>query len=86
MKTMIKRWLQWSTLHRKGAASVEFVTILPLALLLALAMWQLALVGAAIMDTHSAVRDAVKIASMTGDSEFAEKEGKNPLETQVPMI
>ncbi|EGK09953.1 M23/M37 family peptidase [Desmospora sp. 8437] len=76
MKTMAKRWLRWSALHRKGAASVEFVTILPLALLLAMAVWQLALVGAAIMDTHSAVRDAVKIASMTGDSKFAEKEGK----------
>ncbi len=77
MITRVNRWLQWSVLHRKGAASVEFVTILPLTLLLAVAVWQLALVGAAIMDTHSAVRDAVKIASMTGDSKFAEKEGSN---------
>lgn len=77
MKRMLSKALQWSTSHRKGAASVEFVTILPLAVLIALAVWQLALVGAAIMDTHSAVRDAVKIASMTGDAKFAEKEGKN---------
>lgn len=76
MKLLVSRWLRWSLAHRKGAASVEFVTILPLALLLAMALWQLALVGAAVMDIHSAVRDAIKIASMTGDTKFAEKEGK----------
>ncbi|SDW87945.1 Murein DD-endopeptidase MepM and murein hydrolase activator NlpD, contain LysM domain [Marininema mesophilum] len=61
--------------QREGAATVEFVTILPLTLILSFVIWQFAIFGLAIMDTHSAIRDAVKVASLTGDAELAEKEG-----------
>ncbi|SFS85903.1 M23 family metallopeptidase [Marininema halotolerans] len=61
--------------NRKGAASVEFVTILPLVLLISMAVWQFAIFSLAIMDTHSAIRDAIKVASVTGDVKTARKEG-----------
>ncbi|MFC4075474.1 M23 family metallopeptidase [Salinithrix halophila] len=74
LQRLAHRWqMVW---NRKGAATVEFVSILPLALLISLALWQLVIFGVAIMDTHSAIRDAVKIASTTGDVDLAEEEGK----------
>jgi murein DD-endopeptidase MepM/ murein hydrolase activator NlpD len=75
MTAIIRYGKRWSRKYRKGAASVEFVTILPLSILLFFVLWQLVLLGAAVMDTHAAVRDAVKIASTTGDEELAETEG-----------
>jgi Flp pilus assembly protein TadG len=53
------------------------VVLLPLFILLCLIAWQLFLSGMAVIDTNAAVRDAVRVAATTGDTDKAEKQGKN---------
>jgi murein DD-endopeptidase MepM/ murein hydrolase activator NlpD len=66
---MIGKLSAWSRTHRKGASTVEFIIILPLFILLCLVTWQLVVAGRAVMDTQAALRDAVRVASVTGDAE-----------------
>src|SRR5690606_27983734 len=44
---------------------LEFVVLLPLFILLSLLAWQLFLSGMAVIDSHAAVRDAVRVAATT---------------------
>lgn len=76
MNQWIRRILNWIRRHRKGAATMEFIILVPLFILLAMIIWQLVLGGLAIVDTHAALRDAVKIASTTGDEKKAVEQGK----------
>ncbi|PMB04021.1 hypothetical protein CEN49_21755 [Fischerella thermalis CCMEE 5273] len=62
--------------NKKGAATVEFVIIIPLFLLMATVLWQAAVLGKAVLDTQAALRDAVKVASTTGDAEKGKEQGK----------
>lgn len=66
----------WSQSKRRGSATIEMVSILPLFLLLALLLWQLAIAGLAVVDAQSAIRDALHVASKTRDEEKAEEDGK----------
>ncbi|MFD1424529.1 peptidoglycan DD-metalloendopeptidase family protein [Laceyella tengchongensis] len=67
---------RWSQRYRKGASTTEFVVILPLFFLLSLVVWQLVEAGMAVLETQAALRDAVKIASTTGDEEKAKDQFK----------
>ena len=77
MKGTIVQFLVWSRKQRKGSVTLEFVILLPLFILLSLVAWQLFLSGMAVIDAHAAVRDAVRVASTTGDTDQAEEQGKN---------
>lgn len=77
LKGILVRFLVWNRTQRKGSVTLEFVVLLPLFILLCLIAWQLFLSGMAVIDTHAAVRDAVRVASTTGDTDEAEKQGKN---------
>ncbi|TCP69224.1 M23 family metallopeptidase [Baia soyae] len=74
------RWFHkivcWSQSKRKGSATLEMVSMLPLYILLALLIWQLAIAGLAVVDAQSAMRDALHVAAQTRDEEQAEKDGK----------
>lgn len=45
-------------------------------LFLCLVVWQLVVAGKAVMDTQAALRDAVKVASTSGDVKKAEDQAK----------
>lgn len=77
MRKRIKQLILYSRKYRKGAATNEFVVILPLFFLLGLVIWQLVLTGVAVMDTQAAVRDAVRVGSTSGDEKKAVTEGKS---------
>src|SRR5690606_36628499 len=62
--------------HRKGSITLEHVVLFPVFIILSLIVWQLILSGIAVMDTHAALRDAARVASTTGDTDKAEKQGK----------
>lgn len=61
---------------KKGGITVEFVTILPLCLLIALFIWQMAVSVMAIMETETLLRDEARLAATTGNLKQAEKRGK----------
>jgi hypothetical protein len=52
----------------RGQASVELVAVLPLAALLALAVWQLCLAGYALWACGGAARAAARAAAIGGDA------------------
>jgi murein DD-endopeptidase MepM/ murein hydrolase activator NlpD len=75
--SVLVRISEWSRKHREGSITLEHVVLFPLFIILSLVVWQLILSGMAVMDTHAAVRDAVRVASTTGDTDKAEEQGKN---------
>lgn len=77
MKNLFYRLVRFSQRHREGAATLEFTVVLPLFFLLCLVIWQLIVVGMAVMDTQAALRDAVKLAATTGDTKEAIKQGRS---------
>lgn len=56
---------------QKGSATLEFLTILPVVLLLSLVVWQFFVAGLAVMDAQSLVSEAARYASL--DQEEAEE-------------
>lgn len=70
---------RWGSLikQKKGGITVEFVTILPLCLLIALFIWQMAVSVMAIMETETLLRDEARLAATTGNLKQAEKRGKD---------
>lgn len=76
MKSMIVPLLAWNRYHRKGSITLEYVVLFPVFIFLSLVAWQLFVAGMALMDTHAAIRDAVRVASTTGDTEQAEEQGE----------
>lgn len=77
MKKLLKRITRYSNHHRKGAATVEFIILIPLFILLCLVVWQLVIISMAVIDTKAALRDAVKVGSTTGDKDKAVKQGRD---------
>lgn len=73
----ILHWvIKGSQKHRKGASTTEFLVLTPLFILCALVIWQFIITGMAVMDTHAAVRDAVKVTSTTNDKDKGKKQGE----------
>lgn len=54
-----------------GQATVEFVALVPLICLLAVALWQVALAGGAIWFAHGAARAAARAEAVGGDTAAA---------------
>lgn len=77
MYSVMVRIFEWSRRHRKGSITLEHVVLFPVFIILSLIVWQLILAGIAVMDTHAALRDAVRVASTTGDTDKAEEQGKD---------
>jgi hypothetical protein len=69
---------QWKSFDRfrKGGVTVEFVTIFPLMVMLALLIWQATVCVLAIMETESMLRDEGRYAATMGNLREAEKRGK----------
>ncbi|MFD1395690.1 peptidoglycan DD-metalloendopeptidase family protein [Kroppenstedtia eburnea] len=76
MLSFFQRIAEKSRSHRKGASTTEFLVLTPLFILCALIIWRFIITGMAVMDTHAAVRDAVKVASTTADQDQGKKQGK----------
>lgn len=72
----MQRLLKSLTRERRGSITVEFIVVLPLVIMAALLVWQMAVAGLAVMDTQVAIRDAVRVAATTGNTEKAEAHGR----------
>ncbi|MFC4075475.1 TadE/TadG family type IV pilus assembly protein [Salinithrix halophila] len=64
---------QW---RKRGGVTVEFVTILPFCVLIALFIWQSAIFVLAMMHTEELLRDQARVAATTGEFKKVEKQGK----------
>lgn len=53
--------------NRRGSGVIEFLGLMPLVILIALAVWQFALVGYGIINTQAAARDGVRVAATNSD-------------------
>lgn len=63
MKSILRKWAQRVHNRRKGASTTEFVTLVPVFMILCLIVWQVILAGQAVLATHAALRDAVRVAA-----------------------
>ena len=61
---------------KKGSATIEFLTILPLVFFMCLFVWQFFVSGMAVMETRSLVRDAARMAAVSNDAEETEEQAK----------
>ncbi|HWO96320.1 MAG TPA: TadE/TadG family type IV pilus assembly protein [Bacillus sp. (in: firmicutes)] len=57
--------------NEKGSASIEFLGMVPLLLLLFVMLWQFLVVGYALIVTHSAVNEGAKVYAVTNDPDKA---------------
>lgn len=57
--------------NEKGSASIEFLGMVPLLLLLFVMLWQFLVIGYALIVTHSAVNEGAKVYAVTADSSEA---------------
>lgn len=57
----------------RGASSIEFLALMPLFIVMALMVWQLAVAGYAILTTQAAARDGVRVAATTKSESAAEQ-------------
>ncbi|SMO80423.1 peptidoglycan DD-metalloendopeptidase family protein [Melghirimyces algeriensis] len=62
---------------RKGAATLEFVMILPLVILMCVVVWQLIVAGMALWEAQSALKNGVRLAASSGSAKEAEREGRS---------
>lgn len=60
--------------QKKGSVTIEFVLIIPLFVMMAMVIWQFAIAGLAVINTQSALRDAIRVATVTHDINAARKE------------
>ncbi|MBD1372422.1 pilus assembly protein [Hazenella sp. IB182357] len=63
-------------LTRKGSATLEFITMLPLVFFMCLFVWQFVISGMAVMETQTLVRDGVRLVSYSKNVGQEEKRGK----------
>ncbi|QED46418.1 TadE family protein [Cytobacillus dafuensis] len=54
--------------NERGSAIIEFVSMVPLVLLLMMILWQFLVAGYAVIITQSAANEAAKVYSVTKDS------------------
>lgn len=57
--------------NENGSASIEFLGMVPLLLLLFVMLWQFLVVGYALIVTHSAVNEGAKVYAVTNDPDKA---------------
>lgn len=60
---------------RKGSATLEFITILPLVFMMCLFVWQFVVAGMAVMETQTLVKEGARLAAQSGDADREEKRG-----------
>ncbi|PRZ13273.1 TadE-like protein [Laceyella sediminis] len=61
---------------RKGSATLEFITIIPLVFFMCLVVWQFFVAGMAVMETQSLVKEGVRLTASSGKPEKEEARGK----------
>jgi len=59
--------------REKGSATIEFLAMVPLVLFIMMVFWQFLVAGYAVIISQSAVNEAAKTYSVTGDSSKAEE-------------
>lgn len=59
--------------NHRGSGVIEFLGIMPLVILIALMVWQFAIVGYGIINTQAAARDGVRVAATKFDEENIRK-------------
>ncbi|MBS4193292.1 pilus assembly protein [Bacillus sp. FJAT-49705] len=62
--------------NERGSAIIEFVSMVPLVLLLMMILWQFLVAGYAVIITQSAANEAAKVYSVTKDSSEANNAAK----------
>jgi Flp pilus assembly protein TadG len=67
----LRRVLVWSRRHRRGSPTVEFIMLVPFFILCLLLLWQLVILGMAVMHTQAAVRDVARVMALTNNEEQA---------------
>lgn len=63
--------------NRRGSVTLEFVTIIPLLLIMILFIAQFFVAGMAVVETEVTLRDTVRYAAEIGDEKKAKKWGLN---------
>lgn len=61
---MLRKWFK----NERGSATIEFLSMIPLILLVMLIFWQFLVAGYAVIITQSAANEAAKIYSVTGST------------------
>lgn len=62
---------------RKGAVTIEFVTVLPLVILMCLFVWQLVVAGMAVLEAQSVLKKGVRLAASSGNAKEAESKSRS---------
>lgn len=73
----MERLKQFFRGSRKGAATLEFVTILPPVIFMCIFVWQFIVIGMAVMEAQSVLKEGVRLAASSGDAKLAEREGRS---------
>lgn len=73
---IVNRLMRLIPKGRKGAATLEFVTVLPLVILMCLVVWQLVVAGMAVLEAQSVLKKGVRLAASSGNAKEAEKKGR----------
>lgn len=62
---------------RKGAVTLEFVTVLPLVILMCVFVWQLIVAGMAVLEAQGVLKEGVRMAASSGNAKEAERKGRS---------
>ncbi|QKS72477.1 pilus assembly protein [Paenalkalicoccus suaedae] len=68
-------------LSERGSASIEFIAMVPLLLMLLVVIWQFFVAGFAVYNTQAAANDAAKVYAATNDVGLAQQEAQRMLDT-----
>lgn len=77
---MAKNICGWSRMSRKGSATVEFISVLPLVILMCLVVWQFVVAGMAVLETETLLSNWSRLAASSGELEEMEKQGREDFE------
>ncbi|WP_028777643.1 TadE/TadG family type IV pilus assembly protein [Shimazuella kribbensis] len=72
----MRRIFSWSQKHRRGSPTIEFILLVPCFILCLLLLWQLVILGLAMMQTQAVVRDVARVMAYTNDEEKAKEQAK----------
>jgi hypothetical protein len=67
--------------NEKGSATIEFIAMVPLVLLIMMILWQFLIAGYAVIITQSAANEAAKIYSLSENKSEAENAAKRVIES-----
>lgn len=62
--------------RKKGSATLEFITVLPLVIFMCLFVWQLIVAGMAVFETQWVLKEGVRIAASSGSAKEAENKAR----------